>query len=183
MNKMCGKKTDFAYIREDASRLIVGYELKRLEGENPHDLYEWNEIDFYKKQMAAWGLDVVKQAIINDINAQTDARIQSGMVWTPKAGGNPIPVWLSKENQMNFKAAYDLAVQKQGATLPVTFKMGEREDGTPVYHTFGTMEEAEDFYTTAVDYIHQCLTDGWRKKDNFDFTPYEEALSVEHEKE
>lgn len=120
----------------------------------------------------------VKAFVLAVINAQTDRSIESGLVWHCQATGEGIPVWLSKENQLNFKAAYDLAVQKQGETLPVTFKMGEREDGTPVYHTFGTMEEAEDFYTTAVDYIHQRLTDGWRKKDTFDFTPYEEALNV-----
>ena len=118
----------------------------------------------------------VREFVLGVIDRQTDGKIQSGLVWHCKAMDEDIPVWLSKENQMNFKAAYDLAVQKQGATLPVIFKMGETEEGTPVYHTFGTMEDAEDFYTTAVDYIHQCLTDGWRKKDNFDFTPYEEAL-------
>ena len=119
----------------------------------------------------------VREFVLGVIDRQTDGKIQSGLIWHCKATDEDIPVWLSKENQLNFKAAYDLAVQKQGATLPVTFKMGEREDGTPVYHNFETMEDAENFYTTAVDYIHQCLTDGWRKKDGFDFTPYEEALN------
>ena len=89
---------------------------------------------------------MVKDAIIADINARTDEKIVGGLVWTPQAGGDPIPVWLSTENQFNFKSAYDLAVQKQGATLPVTFKMGEDEEGNPVYHTFETMEDADDFY-------------------------------------
>ena len=74
-------------------------------------------------------------------------------------------------NQFNFKAAYDLAVQKNGATLPVTFKMGEK-DGVPVYHTFETMEEADDFYTKAVAFINQTLAEGWAKKDNFDWSLY-----------
>ena len=122
-------------------------------------------------------LQEVKAFVLGVIDRQTDGKIQSGLIWHCKATDDDIPVWLSKENQMNFKAAYDLAVQKQGATLPVTFKMGEREDGTPVYHTFGTMEDAEDFYTTAVAYVQKCLVEGWRKKDTFDFTPYEEELS------
>ena len=58
-----------------------------------------------------------------DINARTDEKIISGLVWTTRPGG-AIPVWLSTENQFNFKSAYDLAVQK---VLPVTFKMGERD--------------------------------------------------------
>ena len=130
-----------------------------------------------KREEEKPSLQEVREFVLGVIDRQTDGKIQSGLIWHCRATDEYIPVWLSKENQMNFKAAYDLAVQKQGTTLPVTFKMGEI-DGTPVYHTFGTMEDAEDFYTTAVDYIHQCLTDGWRKKDNFDFTPYEEALNV-----
>lgn len=179
MNKICGKKTDFAYIREDASRLIVGYELKRLEGENPHDLYEWYEIYFYKKQMAAWGLDVVKQAIINDINAQTDARILDGFVWTVLHGddaGETVNVWLSMENQNNYSEAQRLANMMPDQVLPVTFKLGQKDDGTAVYDTFETVQEINMFYVQVFAYINQCLNDGWEEKDNFDFTPYEEIL-------
>ena len=171
MNKISGKKTDFAYIREDASRLIVGYELKRLEGENPHDLYEWYEIYFYKKQMTAWGLDAVKQAIINDIDAQTDAKILNGYQFTPDGAEEPITVWLSEENQRNFSEAQRLQI------IPVKFKLNETEDKQPIYHTFETFEELDRFYKGGVQYINQCLQEGWQRKDSVDFTPYEEILN------
>ena len=128
---------------------------------------EWREVVIYKKQASALTLADVKEAIIQDINHRTDAKILSGLVWKDK------PVWLSQENQFNFKAAYDLAVQTQGATLPVTFKLGEQEDGTPVYHTFETMEDSTDFYTAAVNHIHQTVADGWAEKDAIDRAPYE----------
>ena len=48
-------------------------------------------------------------------NSQTDAAILSGFAY------NGAHVWLSVENQYNYKAAYDLAVQTGGETLPVTF--------------------------------------------------------------
>jgi hypothetical protein len=35
-----------------------------------------------------------------------------------------MPVWLSTENQFNYKAAFDLATQTGGKSLPVTFKFG-----------------------------------------------------------
>jgi hypothetical protein len=171
MNKVNGKKTSFAPIREDGSRITICYGLKKLS----KDLYEWMEVYLPKKQLSQINLQTVKDAIIGDINARTDEKIVSGFVWNPAAGGEPIPVWLSTENQFNFKSAYDLAVQKNGATLPVTFKMGER-NGVPVYHTFETMEEAEDFYVHAVAFINCTLTEGWMKKDSTDWTPYEEAL-------
>jgi hypothetical protein len=130
----------------------------------------WHEVTFYKKKGVPT-LEQVKQAVIADINARVKESIISGFTYD----GNP--VWLSQENQLNFKAAYDLAVQTQGATLPVTFKLGEQEDGTPIYHTFSTMEDFTDFYTAAVNYIHQSVADGWLEKDGIDWSPYEQYFN------
>ena len=173
MAKMCGNGADFALVKQERSRTIVGYELRRLEGSA---LSEWHEVYFPRKVVDLPSIEQVRKAVEDDINAQTDAKIISGFVWTPKAGGDPIPVWLSTENQFNFKSAYDLAVQKQGATLPVTFKMGEDADGNPVYHTFETMEDADDFYLQAVAFVNQTLADGWQRKDSIDWEPYAQAI-------
>lgn len=53
----------------------------------------------------------VKADIEALINAHTDATILTGFSWNGK------PVYLSSENQFNFKAAYDLAFQTDGANL------------------------------------------------------------------
>lgn len=97
-------------------------------------------------------------------NEQTDVAILSGFSY------ENAPVWLSQENQYNYKAAYDLAVQTDGNTLPVTFKFGT--DDEPVYRTFDTLDDLADFYTKAVKYIQNVLTDGWRKKDAIDLGKY-----------
>jgi hypothetical protein len=174
MSKKCGKSAEFALVREERSQLVVGYGKTKVDGKS---LYEWYEVCFNTKKSGKPTLDQVKQAIFDDINSRTDEKIISGFVWTPKAGGDPIPVWLSTENQFNFKSAYDLAVQKDGATLPVTFKMGETADGTPIYHTFSTMEDADDFYLQAVAFVNQTLADGWLEKDGIDWEPYEEYFN------
>ena len=97
--------------------------------------------------------------ITDEINARTNRKIIEGLTW------NGIPVWLSTENQLNFKAAYDLAVQAGGQNLPVTFKLGEDADGKAVYHTFATTEELSEFYLASVEHIHQCLEHGWQLKE------------------
>ena len=79
-------------------------------------------------------------------------------------------VWLSAENQFNYKAAYDLAIQTAGATLPVTFKFGT--DDVPCYHTFLTVEELTDFYTKAMRHIQFALATGWNNKDAFNLESY-----------
>lgn len=163
MNKVYGILKQFAHIRSDRNRLIVSYERQPLE-DGVHAL--WYEIYFYKKPHPVVTFEEVKEAILSDINAQTDEKILSGFVWNDK------PVWLSSENQFNFKAAYDLAVQTEGQSLPVKFKLGENEEGEPVYHTFEDMTEFTDFYTKAIAYINQCLNEGWARKDVIDWNDY-----------
>lgn len=103
--------------------------------------------------------DVIKATVTEWVNSQVDETILSGFVW------NEMNVWLSSENQFNYKAAYDLAVQSSGATLPVTFKFGTDEQ--PVYHSFSDLDELTDFYTSAMQHIQNALAEGWRSKDSF----------------
>lgn len=106
----------------------------------------------------------IRSTVTGWYNGQTDAVILSGFSY------NGVPVWLSGENQFNYKAAYDLAVQTGGATLPVTFKFGT--DTEPHYRTFDTLEELTGFYTAAMRHIQGALADGWKKKDAFDPSLY-----------
>lgn len=100
-------------------------------------------------------------------NAEISAKILSGFVW------NDIPVWLSAENQSNFKAIYDLAFQTSGATLPVTFKLGEDIEGYPIYFTFEDMGTFTDFYTKSVKHVQDTLVSGRALKDAFNQGEYE----------
>lgn len=106
----------------------------------------------------------IKSLIIAQINRNVEEKILCGFVW------RDMPIWLSAENQFNYKAAYDLAVQHNGATLPVKFKFGT--DETPVYHTFETLDELQLFYMTALAYIQQVLDEGWQEKDNLDMSVF-----------
>jgi hypothetical protein len=105
-----------------------------------------------------------KEEIRNTImawqNEQTNAAILSGYKYDGAI------VWLSQENQFNYKSAYDLAVQTKGKSLPVTFKFGSDEN--PVYCTFHNLKDLETFYTGAVKHIQDTLADGWERKDEFD---------------
>lgn len=107
----------------------------------------------------------IKAAVIGWYNQQTDQTILSGFEYEGSM------VWLSAENQFNYKAAYDLAVQTDGATLPVKFKFGT--DDEPVYRVFTTLDELTDFYTKAMQHIQDTLDAGWQKKDAFDLEQYQ----------
>lgn len=120
----------------------------------------WMEEDFSHKPTA----DEIRDTVIGWYNDKIDNKILSGFVWNGKA------VWLSTENQFNYKAAYDLAVQTQGANLPVTFKLGT--DDVPEYYEFSNVEELGDFYTKAMAYVQGVLANGWQEKDTFDISKY-----------
>lgn len=136
------------YTGTQRAMLIYGF---GLEGDNG---YDWRHT--FDHHPTA---DELKEVITQHIDAQTDGKILSGFVW------NGQRVWLSAENQFNFKAAYDVAVQTDGATLPVKFKLGEDADGLPMYHTFNSMNAFTDFYTGAISFIQQTLAAGWEEKD------------------
>lgn len=105
----------------------------------------------------------LKEDITQLIDGTTDSNILQGFRW------NEVNVYLSTENQFNFKAAYDLAVQSSGAMLPVTFKLGENENGNAVYHTFETMDDFTEFYSNAIQWVNGCIADGWKEKDSVDY--------------
>lgn len=110
----------------------------------------------------------VKEIVINGINKSIDEKILSGFEW------KGMSIWLSSENQFNYKAAYDLAVMRESDVLPVVFKFGSSDN--PIYYEFTTVEELEDFYLKAIAYIRDTLADGWKMKDSINWNEYEEAL-------
>ena len=159
MNKVNGKKTSFAPIREDGSRITICYGLKKLSGK----LYEWLEVYLPKKQLPQLTFADVKAAIIADIDERVKAQIIGGMTWNGKS------VWYSIENQLNFT----------NATAPVTLKIGEQENGTAIYEDFDAEEKLTDFRTACNAHKQEALSAGWQEKDGIDWAPYEDYFKTE----
>ena len=170
--KTTGLLADFAPIRDEGTRITICYGLTKASGE----LYEWYEIYLPKKQNAQLTFKMVKDAIISDIDAQTDEKILDGYEFTPDGADTPIIVWLSKESQTNFSEAHRLQI------VPVKFKLNETADKQPIYHTFETFEELNRFYVGGVAYINQCLNEGWARKDSIDWDAYDQALNPQPKK-
>lgn len=143
----------------------VFYDIDEEGNKIPSDVGTWTEAIIKPKP----SLGQIKSFILNAINNSTDEKILTEFTW------NGSKVWLSSESQFNYKVAYDLAVQTNGANLPVTFKFGSMDE--PVYHEFTTIEELQDFYLSATAHINSCLQEGWKKKDSINWNEYEEVLN------
>ena len=108
--------------------------------------------------------DEIRNLVAEWCNTLTDEAILTGFTF------EGAQVWLSQVNQLNYKAAHDLAVQTGGKTLPVTFKLGTEDK--PVYRTFTTLDELQDFYTQVVTHIQDAIARGWKQKDSFNPDDY-----------
>ena len=137
---------------------ILKVNAKGEEVESP--LATWQEITFDHIPE----LSEIKNVITDYYNKIIDEQILSGLTW------KGMKIWLSSENQFNYKVAYDLAVQTNGIMLPVVFKFGNNE--SPVYYEFKTLEELSDFFITSINYVQKVLQDGWIKKDEINWNIY-----------
>ena len=144
-------------MRETYSQTIVSYSMTP-EPDGVHAT--WYEVYFNKKEVQKPSLEQIKDAVISDINARVKSNIISGFVWNSK------PVWLSEENQMNFS---------QGVA-PVTLKIGENAEKSPIYQDFETAEELKAFSDACTLWKQQCLHAGYGEKDGIDWEPYRELL-------
>lgn len=109
-------------------------------------------------------MEAIQNCILDFYNDKVDQEILSGFTW------NGMQVWLSSENQFNYKAAFDAAVQSQGANLPIKFKFGTNIK--PIYHTFYDLNEFSDFYMKAIAHIQKTLEKGWEEKDKINWEIY-----------
>ena len=169
MNKVFGLISEFSFVREEGTRTVVCYGMEAVDEQNA----TWIEVYLPKKHNPLIGFKEVKEAIIADIDACTDEKILKGFQYEDN-DGIVRNVWLSRENQSNYSEAQRLA-DKAGSKNyePVTFKIGEDEDGNAKYRTFDTLSDLNTFYFAVFTYIKQTLADGWQKKDSIDWTPYE----------
>lgn len=107
----------------------------------------------------------VKEEIIKYYNGLCDHQIYCGFKW------DGATVYLSTENQFNYKAAFDLAVQTGGQNLPIKIKLGESD--APHYVTFTSIEEFQNFFVSVMGHVSFTLESFWKLKDSINWSEYE----------
>ena len=84
---------------------------------------------------------------LQDANIKCQNEIESGCSWNNKN------VWLSMENQHNFKATFDLC--RDGLKeFPIKLLLGEE------YHTFTKLSTLQDFYVSTINHVEKTLQIG-----------------------
>lgn len=107
-------------------------------------------------------LSEVRELVVSTIDNTTHEKIVNGLVWNGES------IYLSIENQLNFAAIE----RSQSIPFPLTLKINELADGTPVYHTFENTDDYTAFYQAVTMHITETLQNGWEEKDSIDLSFY-----------
>lgn len=110
------------------------------------------------------GKEAIKETLFNIINGEVSNAILNSFAW------KGYKVYLSQQNQMNYKNAFDIAVATDGESLPVTFRFSRL--GKTEYYTFDTLDELKKFYIDMNKHITNCLSNGWKRKDSINADDY-----------
>lgn len=111
--------------------------------------------------------EAIKEAILGYFNGLCDTQIYSGYTY------NGYTVWLSQENQMNYKTNYDLALQTSiagGEFEVIKIKIGDNLES--IYHTFESFKEYQDFVIGYINHIKISLDKFWTIKDSIEWDDY-----------
>lgn len=169
MNRVFGKISEFALVRQDASCTVIGYDFKpEKDGENA----TWCEAVINNVERLNPSFSEIKKAVIGNIDRQTKDRIINGFDYQVKSGqhkGTVVNVWLSLENQQNF---CDLRDSADSIPFPIRYKIGEDEEENEIFEIFQNKEEIHDFCCWITQFIHQCQEEGWVMKGSIDWAPY-----------
>lgn len=138
-----------------------------------HLVEAWTAADYFlRHETPEPDIEQLREVIENHINAKVDANILCGYEWTVLHGddaGKTVKVWLSKENQDNFKAKHDAAlVYPDRVRFPMTYKISE-VNHKAVYEVFDSIQELAAFYLGGLAYIEACYNAGWAEKDAIDY--------------
>ena len=109
-------------------------------------------------------LSEIKNVILSYYNKLIENEIVTGFTW------NGMRIWLSTENQMNYKNLYDMTKEIGGSNLPIKLKFGDNDN--VIYYEFRSVEEFSDFYIASVNHIQKTIIEGWEKKDKIDWNFY-----------
>lgn len=108
-------------------------------------------------------LDEIKKLVWATIDAETKDKIVNQFEY------EGIKVWLTDEKQRNFASIEN----NESVTFPLTLKLNEKADATPIYHTFQTRGEFKKFSEAAACFILETIRNGWKEKDNVDWDVFD----------
>lgn len=158
MNTTIGNIKDFKPIsyNEKTKKYIVSWGLKNIGGDN----YQWDYYLFNYKP----SINDIKNIINNSINEKTKQYITNKFEW------NGMSIYLSLENQIDYKLLLDTTLLLDGANLPEKVKF--KVNGENFYYSFETIDDMKDFIIAMNNHIRKHINNGNNSKDEINYDDY-----------
>ena len=160
--KRKGLKSDFRPIVRSNTQTLIAWDFKPIVGEdNKETIFaEWVETILQKDA----SFEEIKDIILNYYNSIIKKEIISGFVWKGHK------VWLSEENQINYKSLYDLLKDEGKEKINIVLKFGD--DINIEYYKMTSLKEFKTFYIDYLSYIKETIKNGWEIKDKINWDLY-----------
>jgi len=159
MNVATGKIDQYVPLRKSNGKYIISWGLSP----NGKDSYKW----MYFISDLKPTLESIRNEIESYINNETKKAISERFTW------NGMSIFLSMENQIDYKLLYDVTVMQDGANLPA--KLRFKVDGEYIYYEIETIDEFKDFMIAMNNHIRTALNSGYAKKESIDYNEYIQA--------
>ena len=139
-----------------SNKWIISFDIVKYDEET----YTYKQFKFSHKPT----IEEVKEVITQYYNEKANNEIINGFKW------NDMNIWLSLENQINYKAIYDLININENLVFPLHLKF--HKNGEDIIYTFETKDEYLDFYSNQIIYVKDILQTYWDVKSNIDYNNY-----------
>ncbi len=113
-------------------------------------------------------IEEIREVIEAYYNQEVQEKIKQGFKW------KDYNVWLSLENQINYKSIYDL-IENKTLEKPPTIKV--YKELKSAYYQFNSLQEFKDFYSEISMFIKNTLEEYWLIKDDINYSEYESLLN------
>lgn len=159
----------------DIRQIINDWHDKQVDGAIKHG-YRWNDMPVL---LTSENLFSFKSVF--DLSVMVEPQLQAWDAAHPDLAGKSHTIETSKDENGNDIIGEDgnpltisIPTGRPQSVLPATLRLGT--DNEPIYYTFNTLAELQDFYVSGANYVQGCYAAGWTKKGSFDFSVYEIAL-------
>lgn len=153
-----GKLDKYIPIKKVNNKYVVSWGLNQIDQSN--DLWQW----YYFVVNHKPSINEIKTNIETFINEQTKNIIFNHFKW------NDMKIYLSLENQIDYKLLFDATMIQDGKNLPEVLKFKINDEN--VYYEITSIDEFKDFILSINEHIRKSLKYGNDLKDSIEYYDY-----------
>ena len=157
MNIKFGKLNEYKPIKFINNKYVISWGLEKVND----DSYKWK----YFVSNNKISKNEIKDIINAYVNSEVKKSIENKFEW------NSMHIYLSLENQIDYKLLFDVTMLQNGKNLPETIKF--KVNGENIFYEIESIEEFKDFIIKMNNHIRTCIKIGNNIKESINYVDYQ----------